>query len=52
MIVSIAKQQCEEAKFINGTDGRHTIEVNKLFQKIFGTVVIRCFFGDVKLDLI
>jgi cytochrome P450 len=49
MIVSIAKEICDEAK-ASKQDGKCLIEVNQLFQKIFGTVVIRCFFGEIKLD--
>ncbi len=27
-------------------------DVNRTFQKIFGTIVIKCFFGNIKLNAI
>lgn len=53
MIVSISKEVCEQAKKNGPYDnGRITMNVNYLFTRIFGTIIIRCFFGDIHLDRI
>jgi cytochrome P450 len=51
MVLSIAQGECRQA-LLNSQEGVVELEVDKLFQNIFGTVVIRCFFGDIELQLI
>ncbi len=53
MIVSIINEIGEEAKNTSAkVDGKKLIDMGKIFQKMFGTVVIRCFFGNIKLNLV
>lgn len=39
---------CERARR-EQKEGKVEIDINNFFQKIFGTIVMRCFLGNIEL---
>jgi hypothetical protein len=50
MIVDISKEICGEYKDKMIDSKENIINVENLFRKIFGSIVIRCFFGNIRLE--
>jgi hypothetical protein len=50
MIVDISKEICGEYKDKMVDSKENIINVENLFRKIFGSIVIRCFFGNIRLE--